>query len=133
MTSVVNLKRFRNKYKLTQEKAAKSIGIDQRQWNRYENGRNDIPVRYLKSICINNTVSADWLLEIHDKEALDIKKELERFRDMIFFDILDYAIGNNYIDQITADEILKPMIDSTLEKCIKEIMQKDSMDKQGGE
>lgn len=58
----VNLKRFRQKWQLSQASAAAAIGIDQRQWNRYENGRNDLPVRYLKAICIRFKVSADWLL-----------------------------------------------------------------------
>lgn len=61
----VDLKRFRKQYKLTQSKAAEGIGIDQRQWNRYENGKNDIPVRYVKAICTKYKVSADWLLEIN--------------------------------------------------------------------
>lgn len=61
----VDLKRFRKQYKLTQSKAAEGIGIDQRQWNRYENGKNDIPVRYVKAICHKYNVSADWLLEIN--------------------------------------------------------------------
>lgn len=68
MESNVNLKRFRQKFNLTQTAAAEGIGIDQRQWNRYENGKNEIPVRYLKAICKNFNVSADWLLEIEGKE-----------------------------------------------------------------
>lgn len=68
MESNVNLKRFRQKFNLTQTAAAESIGIDQRQWNRYENGKNEIPVRYLKAICKNFNVSADWLLEIKKEE-----------------------------------------------------------------
>lgn len=66
MDQLVNLKQFRQKFKLTQTAAAESIGIDQRQWNRYENGINEIPVRYLKAICIRYNVSADWLLGIED-------------------------------------------------------------------
>lgn len=65
MSQSVNLKQFRQKRKLTQASAAKAIGIDQRQWNRYENGINEIPVKYLKDICIKFNVSADELLEIH--------------------------------------------------------------------
>lgn len=70
MEELVNLKQFRQKMNLTQTAAAESIGIDQRQWNRYENGKNEIPVRYLKAICINHNVSADWLLGIQ-KEGGD--------------------------------------------------------------
>lgn len=63
----VNLKRFRQKFKLTQAQAAEAIGIDQRQWNRYENGINDMPIRYFKAICIKYNISADWLLEINQE------------------------------------------------------------------
>lgn len=62
MEQLVNLKQFRQKMKLTQTAAAEGIGIDQRQWNRYENGINELPIRYLKAICLTYNVSADWLL-----------------------------------------------------------------------
>lgn len=61
MDQLLDLKKFRKKYKLTQAAAAQSIGIDQRQWNRYENGPHDMPTRYLKALCIEHGVSADWL------------------------------------------------------------------------
>jgi len=64
MDILVNLKRFRQKYNLTQNAAATAIGIDQRQWNRYENGKNELPVRYLIAICNTYKVSADWLLQL---------------------------------------------------------------------
>lgn len=67
MEQLVNLKQFRQKLKLTQTAAAEGIGIDQRQWNRYENGKNDIPVRYVKEICIKFNVSADWLLGLKEE------------------------------------------------------------------
>lgn len=68
MEQLVNLKEFRQKTGLSQTKAAASIGIDQRQWNRYENGKNELPVRYLKAICITHNISADWLLGIEQKK-----------------------------------------------------------------
>ena len=64
---IVNLKQFRQKMKLTQAKAAAGIGIDQRQWNRYENGQNEIPVRYVIAICEAFNYSADELLNINTK------------------------------------------------------------------
>lgn len=67
MTQTVNLKRLRNKLGLSQSKIAESIGIDQRQWNRYENGKNEIPVRYLKDLCTKHKISADWLLELYEE------------------------------------------------------------------
>lgn len=64
MEQLVDLKQFRQKYNLTQANAAAGIGIDQRQWNRYENGINELPLRYFKAICTTYNVSADWLLNI---------------------------------------------------------------------
>lgn len=65
---MVHLKEFREKYKLTQKEAAESIGLDQRQWSRYENGVNEFPIRYLKLICKKYNVSADEILGIHKTE-----------------------------------------------------------------
>lgn len=67
MENLVNLKQFRQKMKLTQTAAAEGIGIDQRQWNRYENGINELPLRYFKSICTTYKVSADWLLGLSEE------------------------------------------------------------------
>lgn len=59
---LVYLKEFRKAYNLTQKEAAESIGIDQRQWSRYENETNEFPIRYLKDLCLKYNVSADFLL-----------------------------------------------------------------------
>lgn len=59
---LIYLKEFRKKLNLTQKEAAESIGIDQRQWSRYENGTNEFPLRYFKELCQIHNVSADWLL-----------------------------------------------------------------------
>ncbi len=64
MATAVKLKELRQLRKLTQKQAGEGIGIDQRQWNRYENGQNELPVKYLKAICIQYGVSADWILGI---------------------------------------------------------------------
>ena len=61
---IVYLKEFRQKYHLSQKEVAESIGIDQRQWSRYENGINEFPIRYLKQICQKYNISADELLGI---------------------------------------------------------------------
>lgn len=56
------LKKFREKAKITQREAAESIGIDQRQWSRYENGTNELPLRYLLKLCRKyNTTPNDIL------------------------------------------------------------------------
>ena len=66
MNQLVNLKQLRQKLNLTQTAAAEGIGIDQRQWNRYENGKNELPLRYLKEICLRYQVSADRLLGLEN-------------------------------------------------------------------
>ena len=54
MEILVDLKKFRREMKLTQTTAAEGIRIDQRQWNRYENGKNEInqPIFYKKTLDI---------------------------------------------------------------------------------
>ena len=68
MEHLVDLKHFRQTFKLTQAAAAEGIGIDQRQWNRYENGKNELPLRYFKAICQTYKVSADWLLGLNEAQ-----------------------------------------------------------------
>lgn len=63
---LIQLKEFREMYHLTQKEAAESIGIDQRQWSRYEKEINEFPVRYLKELCVKYKVSADWLLGLKE-------------------------------------------------------------------
>lgn len=58
----VKLKEFRQKHQISQAEAGESIGIEQRQWSRYEQGKNEFPVRYLKALCIYWKESADELL-----------------------------------------------------------------------
>lgn len=60
----LKLKEFRAMNKLTQDQVSKAIGIDRRQYSRYENGTNELPIRYLYLICINFNVSADYILGI---------------------------------------------------------------------
>lgn len=67
METSVKLKQFRQKFNLTQQAAAESIGIDQRQWNRYENGKNELPIRYLKMICTLYKISADEILGLEEE------------------------------------------------------------------
>ncbi len=63
----IKLKEFREIKQLTQQQAAESIGIDQRQWSRYEQGKNEIPTRYIYEICKVHNISADWILGLKEK------------------------------------------------------------------
>ena len=68
--SFTNLKQFREKHKITQAQAAEAIGIDQRQWNRYENGKNELPIRYLVAICKAFNESSDWILGLTNNKEV---------------------------------------------------------------
>lgn len=63
----IKLKEFREKYKVSQKEVSEKIGIDQRQWSRYENEINELPIRYLKRICTEYKISADWLLGLKEE------------------------------------------------------------------
>ena len=64
MEILVDLEGFRNKRNQTQQAAGAKIDIDQRQWSRYENGINQLPIKYLIEICKNFDVSAEELYEM---------------------------------------------------------------------
>lgn len=104
MSQLVNLKQFRQKLKLTQAAAAEGIGIDQRQWNRYENGKNEIPVHYLRDICIKYNVSADWLLGIK-KEGGEQMNKLKEYFDKVV-EIINWAEYQKHISEEAAGILL---------------------------
>lgn len=47
---------------VSQNTVAKVLCIPQQQYSRYEQGQNEIPVRYVIELCRYYDVSADWLL-----------------------------------------------------------------------
>lgn len=104
MSQLVNLKQFRQRLKLTQTAAAEGIGIDQRQWNRYENGKNEISIRYLREICVKYNVSADWLLGLIQEggEHMDKTKE---YHDKVT-DIINWAEHQEHISEEAAGILL---------------------------
>ena len=65
----IKLKEFREKHGITQTEAAESIMIDQRQWSRYEQGKNEFPLHYLYDLCIYWKESADWILGLNENKA----------------------------------------------------------------
>lgn len=46
----------------TQEKTAKRLNMTQQQWQKYEVGKNELPVRYLVAFCKEYNVSSDYIL-----------------------------------------------------------------------
>lgn len=60
------LSEIRKKAGLSQKKVADILNIPQQQYSRYENGNNEIPVRYIIALCKFYGISADWLLGLKD-------------------------------------------------------------------
>lgn len=99
MEQLVNLKQFRQKHKLTQTAAAEAIGIDQRQWNRYENGKNQMPILYIKALCEKFQISADELIGNEKNNDTDkLKKLIEEVKDLISWAEYQEHITNDGAD-----------------------------------
>lgn len=58
------LKQLRIDRDLYQKDIAKVLKIDQQYYSRYENGKNELPVRHLRTLCIFYGVSADYILDL---------------------------------------------------------------------
>lgn len=56
------LRDLRADHDMSQAAIAAAIGIDQKQYSRYETGINELPLRYLVKLCQVYQVSADYLL-----------------------------------------------------------------------
>ena len=56
------LRALRTDSDMSQAARAAAIGIDQKQYSRYETGTNELPLRYLMKLCQVYGVSADYLL-----------------------------------------------------------------------
>ncbi|MCI6399044.1 helix-turn-helix domain-containing protein [Lawsonibacter sp.] len=56
------LRALRTDSDMSQAAIAAAIGIDQKQYSRYETGTNELPLRYLMKLCQVYGVSADYLL-----------------------------------------------------------------------
>lgn len=55
------LKKLREDNKMTQEELAKEIKISRVQYNQYENGYFNIPIKHLISICNYYNISVDYI------------------------------------------------------------------------
>lgn len=56
------LKGTREDLDMTQEYVAQNIGCAREQINRYENGKQEMTISRLKSLCLLYHVSADYIL-----------------------------------------------------------------------
>lgn len=62
MTYMERIKQFRQENKITQQNIADVLGITQQQWFKYEKEVNELPIRYLETICRTYHISADYIL-----------------------------------------------------------------------
>ena len=56
------LKNLRENRNMAQNEVAEYLGTSQQNYSRYENGRRDLPIRYLEPLTNLYHVSADYLL-----------------------------------------------------------------------
>lgn len=66
-TYVERIRELREDNDLTQNDIALFLGTTQQVYSRYENGKNDIPIRHIISLCKYYNVSADYLLGLKDE------------------------------------------------------------------
>ncbi len=52
---------------ITQKSVAEALNIKPQQYERYENGKNVMPITYLANICKFLNVSADYILGLTDE------------------------------------------------------------------
>lgn len=58
------LKNLRESRNMAQNEVAEYLGTSQQNYSRYENGKRDLPIRYLEPLANLYHVSADYLLGI---------------------------------------------------------------------
>ena len=63
---------------LSQTQVANALQIPQQQYSRYEKGTNDLPIRYLVSICNLLSISSDWLLGLTETPIVS-KDNLQKY------------------------------------------------------
>jgi len=68
------LKYIRKQKKISQREIAEKLNIKQQQYERYENGKNSMPVNYLIDICKALDVSPEYILGFIDT-IKTLKKE----------------------------------------------------------
>ena len=65
---IKRLKDLREDNDFTQKYIAKLLGIDQRQYSRYELGKYEIPIKHLITLCKLYNVTLDYIVGLNDKK-----------------------------------------------------------------
>ncbi len=66
MDYITNIVEVRKKKNESQSRIAEILGIPQQQYSRYENGKNELPIRYLIILCKHWKISADYILGLNE-------------------------------------------------------------------
>ena len=66
---IKRLKDLREDNDFTQKYIAKLLGIDQRQYSRYETGKYEMPLEYLIKLCKLYNVTLDYIVGLNDKKS----------------------------------------------------------------
>ncbi len=66
MAYTERLKEIRRKNGDSQAQLAQYLQIPQTQWQRYETGKNELPLRYLIAFCRKYNISSDYILGLKD-------------------------------------------------------------------
>ena len=69
MNVVDRLRTIRLDRRFSQEDIAAVLETTQQQYSKYENGKNEIPVRHIITLCRFYGVSADFLLGLKDENT----------------------------------------------------------------
>lgn len=119
------LKRIRQEKNISQEKIARRLETTQQMYNRYENGKIDIPTKRLKTICEYLNISTDYLLDIDQNKrgkeqvTLDAKEAIEDFYNEII-SVINGATEQNF----SKNDLIKYILEDITE--IKEKYQKET-------
>ena len=62
MYVIERLRAIRLERRFSQEDIAEVLETTQQQYSKYENGKNEIPVRHIITLCKFYGISSDWLL-----------------------------------------------------------------------
>ncbi len=82
------LKNLREGHNFKQKEVAEYLGLSQQSYSRYENGANELPLRYLGSLAALYHVSSDYILGISISENDIISVSQNTYDNIPFKDIL---------------------------------------------
>lgn len=78
MDYIQRLVKARKKAGLSQTQTAEALEITQQQLSRYENGNNEIPMRYFIQLCKLYQVSSDYILGLNN-EVQSLTDNLKKY------------------------------------------------------